>query len=67
MADFFIHFSCLLEVATPGNAAHALDLYQAFMDEVAREEAPSGVFLLSINPEHGATKLWMRDELTGDP
>jgi hypothetical protein len=27
MADYFTHFSCLLDVGTPDNAAHALDLY----------------------------------------
>ena len=26
MADFFTHFSCLLDVGTPENAARALDL-----------------------------------------
>jgi hypothetical protein len=29
MADYFTHFSCLLDVGTPENAAHALDLYTA--------------------------------------
>ena len=27
MADYFTHFSCLLDVGTPENAARALDLY----------------------------------------
>jgi hypothetical protein len=67
MADFFTHFSCTLDVATPDNAARALDLYQAFMDDAAREEVPSDGFFLSIQPEHGATTLWMHDEGTGDP
>ena len=31
MADFYTHFSCLLDVGSPDNAARALDLYQAFM------------------------------------
>jgi hypothetical protein len=31
MADFFTHFSCVLDVGTPDNAARALKLYQAFM------------------------------------
>jgi hypothetical protein len=30
MADFYTHFSCLLDVGSPDNAARALDLYQAF-------------------------------------
>jgi hypothetical protein len=67
MADFLTRFSCLLDVGSADNAARALDLYQAFMQEAAREEPPSDGFLPSIQPEHGATKLWIRDDATGDP
>ena len=67
MADFFTHFSSVLDVGTPDNAARSLDLYQAFMEEAAREDIPSDGFLLSIQPEHGGSTLWVRDEVTGDP
>lgn len=67
MADFFTHFSCVLDVGTPDNAAHALDLYRAFMEEAAREDVSPDGFLLSIQPEHGGAKLWIRDDVTGDP
>ncbi|BAI99157.1 hypothetical protein Sj15T_31500 [Sphingobium sp. TA15] len=67
MADYFTHFSCLLDVGTPDNAARALDLYNALSEEGASEEPPSDGFLLSIEPEHGGTQLWMRDDMTGDP
>jgi hypothetical protein len=67
MADFFTHFSCVLDVGTPDNAARALELYQAFTEETTREDVPSDGFLLSIQPEHGGTTLWIRDEVTGDP
>jgi len=67
MADFFTHFSCVLDVGTSDNAARALKLYQAFMEDAAHEEVPPDGFLLSIEPEHGATKLWIRDDVTGDP
>jgi hypothetical protein len=67
MADFLTHFSCVLDVGTPDNAARALELYQAFMEETARDDVPSDGFLLSIQPEHGGTSLWIRDEVTGDP
>ena len=30
-------------------------------------DRPSDGFLLSIQPEHGGTQLWMRDDVTGDP
>ncbi len=48
MADFYTHFSCLLDVGSPDNAARALDLYQHFMEDAAREEPPSEGFLVSI-------------------
>ena len=67
MANYYTHFSCLLEVGTPENAARALDLYNALSEENAAEDPPSEGFLLSIQPEHGGTQLWMRDDETGDP
>ena len=67
MADYFTHFSCLLDVGTPENAARALDLYNHLSADGASEEPPSEGFLLSIQPEHGGTQLWMRDDVTGDP
>ena len=67
MADFFTHFSCVLDVATPDNAARALDLYTALMQESAEEDPSADAFLLSIQPEHGGAVLWIRDDVTGDP
>ena len=67
MANYFTHFSCLLDVGTPDNAARALDLYNKLSEEGASEEPPSEGFLLSIQPEHGGGQLWMRDDVTGDP
>ena len=67
MADYFTHFSCLLDVGTPDNAARALDLYNKLSEDGASEEPPSEGFLLSIQPEHGGSQLWMRDDVTGEP
>ena len=67
MADYYTHFSCLLDVSTPENATRALDLYNTMAGENATEDPPSDGFLLSIQPEHGGTQLWMRDNVTGDP
>ena len=67
MADYFTHFSCLLDVGTPENAARALDLYNTLSREGASDEPPSEGFLLSIEPQYGGSELWMRDDVTGDP
>jgi len=66
MADYFTHFSCLLDVGTPENAARALDLYNALSEAGAAEEPPSEGFLVSIQPEHGGAQLWLRDDVSGD-
>jgi len=67
MADYFTHFSCQLDVGTPQNAARALDLYNALTEAGAAEEPPSEGFLVSIQPEHGGSQLWLRDDVSGDP
>ena len=67
MADYFTHFSCLLDVGTPENATRALDLYNALADETAADDALSDGFLMSIAPEHGGNQLWIRDDGNGDP
>lgn len=67
MADYYTQFSCLLDVGTPENAARALELYTALSQENATEDPPSDGFVVSIQPEHGGTVLWMRDDGTGDP
>lgn len=67
MADYFTHFSCLLDVGTPDNAARALGLYDGLSAAGATEDPPSGGFLLSIDPAHGGSALWIRDDARGDP
>jgi hypothetical protein len=65
MADYFTHFSCLLDVGTPENAARALDLY-ASTPEDEDDLRPSDGFDLSIQSESGSV-LWIRDDCSGDP
>ena len=49
MADYFTHFSCLLDVGSPENAARALDLYNALARENAAEDPPSDGFPFKIH------------------
>jgi len=67
MADYFTHFSCLLDVGTSDNAQAALDLYKTFMAEASRNDGPRNGFRLSIHPDGDGTQLWMRDDVSGDP
>ena len=38
MANYFTHFSCLLDVGTPENAVRALELYNALSEQNAAED-----------------------------
>jgi len=66
MADYHTHFSCLLDVGTHENAVRAVDLYKALPDGSSADHEPANSFLLSIQPEHDGTQLWIRDDDTGD-
>jgi hypothetical protein len=65
--DYFTRFSCVLDLGTPDNAARALDLYPACMEQAVRAGALGGGFLASVHPDQSGTKLWMRDCINGDP
>ena len=65
MADYFTHFSCLLDVGTPENAARALELYNHAPADDDGFSLSDG-FLLSLDSE-GRSQLWIRDDATGDP
>ncbi|WEQ57367.1 hypothetical protein LV564_12860 [Komagataeibacter nataicola] len=65
MADYFTHFSCLLDVRTHDNALKALELYR---NETEDEDGfcLSDGFSLLLSGE-GSTELWIHDESGGDP
>ena len=65
MADYFTHFSCLLDVGTPENAVRALDLYSTTPEDEDGLRLSDG-FGLSIQSE-GGTELWIHDDCSGDP
>lgn len=67
MAEYLTRFSCLLDVGSVANVAQAFDIYTALMAENGREDEPAEPFLLSLTPENGATRLWLRDPGTADP
>lgn len=67
MADYFTHFSCLLDVGTPSNAALAVASFQHLRleDQEADEPQVSG-FDLSIQDGPESSILWLRDDGHGD-
>ena len=73
MADYFTHFSCLLDVGTPDKAVRALALFQSLRaadqdaDDpevvgftVARQDAPEGSSLWIHDDEHGDVEAVIR-------
>lgn len=68
MADYFTHFSCLLDVGTPERAAAAMAIFQRCRaaDEEADEPQIRG-FELSPQEEGKSGELWIRDAESGDP
>lgn len=65
MADYFTHFSCLIDVGTPENAAQAFALFAALAEDEDDEVRGDG-FVVSVE-EPGSSQLWIRDEGSGDP
>lgn len=67
MANYFTHFSCVLDVGTRGNAIRSLELHAKLAADIAEEESRDIGFILSIPEEEGGSVLWMRDDETGEP
>jgi hypothetical protein len=67
MADYFTHFSCLLDVGTPDKATRALALFQEqrAADQDADDPAVSGFDLVRQDSPEGSS-LWIHDDEHGD-
>ena len=67
MADYFTHFSCLIDVGTPGKAACALALFQELRaaDHDADDPEVAGFGLTGQDAPEGST-LWIHDDDHGD-
>ena len=67
MADYFTHFSCLLDAGTPDKAARALALFQSLRasDQVADEPEVAGFDLVRQDAPEDST-LWIHDDEHGD-
>lgn len=67
MADYFTHFSCLLDVGTPDKAARALALFLDLRaaDQDAGDPEAAGFTLARQDVSEGST-LWIHDDEHGD-
>lgn len=68
MADYFTHFSCLLDVGTPERAAAAMSMFQRCRaEDDESDELQYRGFDLSPQHEGQSGELWIRDDDSGDP
>lgn len=67
MADYFTHFSCLLAVGTPDNAAKAVALYQTLCNQNDEDGGGDVGFQLEVQPDADGASLWIHDDGNGDP
>jgi hypothetical protein len=67
MADYFTHFSCLLDVGTPDKAARGLALFQSMRaaDQDADDPQVAGFGLVRQDVPEGSI-LWIHDDEDGD-
>jgi hypothetical protein len=67
VADYFTHFSCVLDVRTPKKAVQALDLYTCLCvkGEASGDPEFSG-FALALQDGPGTSVLWFHDDGQGD-
>lgn len=68
MADYFTHFSCLINVGTPEKAAAAMAMFQRCRAEDDESDEPQYLgFEISPQDEGQSGELWIRDDDSGDP
>ena len=67
MADYFTHFSCLIDVGSPEKAARALALFHDLRaaDQDADDPEVSGFTLVHQDASEGSA-LWIHDDEHGD-
>ena len=62
MADYFTHFSCVLDVGSPEKAIAALDLLtRLHLDEEASDDPEYSGFAMSQQDGPGSSILWFHD------
>jgi hypothetical protein len=67
MADYFTHFSCLIDVGTPEKAARAIDVFVTLRDEDDQLDEPQfHGFDLSRQDGPESSVLWIRDDESSD-
>ena len=67
MADFFTHFSCILDVGSAENALRAEAIRGEFAADPYREEGVYPGFSMDVDHETGPGALWIYSDEYGEP
>jgi hypothetical protein len=67
MSDFFIQFSCILDVGTAENALRAQAIQGEFTADLYREEGGYPGFSMEVDHQTGPGALWIYSDEYGDP
>ena len=67
MADYFVQFSCMLDVGSADNVARTHDIRNAFATEINRDEESCLGFEMELAPEGGPGALWIHSDEHGEP
>lgn len=68
MADYFTHFSCLLDVGTSERAIVAMAMFQRCRAEDDESDEPQYRGFEMLPQDEGQSgELWIRDDDSGDP
>lgn len=63
MADYFTHFSCVLDVGSPDKATAALELLDRLhLEEEDADDPEYSGFALSLQDGPGSSVLWFHDD-----
>ena len=67
MADYFTHFSCVLDTGDPKKALRAMDILARLRAEDEEADEPQfGGFDVMLQDGPGSTVLWIHDDDQGD-
>ena len=67
MADYFCQFSCMFDVGTAENVAHAAEMRQELADTLEEHEGADLGFDMEPDPASGPGALWISSDGYGEP
>ncbi len=67
MADYFTHFSCILDLGSAVNVVRALTIFEDYATALEADEGVEPGFDLEADPDSGPSALWIHSDGFGEP